>query len=294
MDAKIREPAIGKIGAWSALVASFGLSFATWVALAVLAGFDQMVTLPWVGYTMAVAVLMPVAVDGYVASSLALWMAAVPPAIQDFARKNTYAAAGVGVVAQSTYHGVTVYQATEDAARCVLALGIGALPPLFAALSVHARALVRKYAREQAAQDVTATAEREPVPTPAAPAVTVPMPTPEVVTVPVPAAPAVTMAPVDTAEWQRQELAAWVDDTDLGGSDTGTDELAAVVTVTQDVPLSTPGTVTSQRERKELGKKLLRQGETIEHVMVALGAARRSVYRWQAEIQAEAQTVGAR
>jgi hypothetical protein len=124
------------------LGASFGLSAATWVALGILAGFDGSVTL--FGLTLRLAWLLPIAVDGYVVVALVLWMSPVPARVARFARTNTYAAAGVGVLAQSAYHALTVLAATGAAWRCVLAAVVGALPPAVTALAVHMRALIRR------------------------------------------------------------------------------------------------------------------------------------------------------
>lgn len=130
MDTK--ESPVGVIASWSALCASFVLSFATWVALAEMAGFEG--RLSW---------FMAVAVDGYIVSALVAWMAPVSEEIARFAKVNTYAGAAVGVIAQSAYHGLS---ADTSGGQWVpyLAAVVGALPPLAAGLSVHLRALVRR------------------------------------------------------------------------------------------------------------------------------------------------------
>jgi hypothetical protein len=148
------ESPLAAVAAWAVLVASFGLSAATWVALAELAGFTGHLSgrTPFGTVTIALAWLMPVTVDGYVVSALVLWMSPVPADIAAFAKKNTYAAASVGVAAQSAYHCLTVLSATHSPWRGVLAAVVGAIPPAGAALTVHMRALVRrKAARQQSA-----------------------------------------------------------------------------------------------------------------------------------------------
>lgn len=130
---------------WAVLIASFALSAATWVALAQLAGFTQTIGL------FRLAWLMPVAVDGYVVVSLVTWMAPVPEKVAQFAKKNTYAAATVGVAAQSSYHALTTYTGSGGVIwRTVLAAVVGMIPPAVAALSVHMRALTRRTSEDTA------------------------------------------------------------------------------------------------------------------------------------------------
>lgn len=141
------EPRLAAIGSWVVLSASFGLSAATWIALAALAGFDGQVTIPTLSgwaVTLRLAWLMPLAIDGYVVVALVLWTAPVPPRIAAFARKNTYAGALVGVAAQSAYHALTAWSATGVLWRAVLAAVVGAIIPGVAAVTVHIRALVRR------------------------------------------------------------------------------------------------------------------------------------------------------
>jgi len=150
---------------WAVLIASFALSAATWVALAQLAGFTQTIgpfRLAW---------LMPVAVDGYVVVSLVTWMAPVPERVARFAKRNTYAAATVGVAAQSSYHALTTWTGSGGVIwRTVLAAVVGLIPPAVAALSVHMRALAR---RESQPIGTTTAPAAQPVPAPA-PAAPVP------------------------------------------------------------------------------------------------------------------------
>jgi hypothetical protein len=138
------EPRLASVASWAVLVASFALSASTWIALAVLAGFTDTATLPVIGVTLRVAWLMPVAVDGYVVVALVLWMSPVPATVAAFAKKNTYGAAGIGIVAQSAYHLLATLSATDQTWRVALAAIVGALPPAVAALAVHMRALIRR------------------------------------------------------------------------------------------------------------------------------------------------------
>ena len=166
------EPRPAALASWAVLAASFGLSAATWIALARLAGFDG--HLDAFGTRAALAWLMPVAVDGYVVVALVLWMSPVPAAVARFARANTYAAAGIGVAAQSAYHCLTVLSGTGLVWQAVLAAIVGALPPAGAALSVHMRALLIRESRPAVpsplppsiaeAPQVTAPTPAEPVP----------------------------------------------------------------------------------------------------------------------------------
>src|SRR6185503_118844 len=134
------EPRLAALASWAVLAASFGLSAATWIALARLAGFDG--HLDAFGTRAALAWLMPVAVDGYVVVALVLWMSPVPPKVARFARINTYAAVSVGVLAQSLYHALTIYSSTSVLWRAWMAALVGAIPPAIAGLSVHMRALI--------------------------------------------------------------------------------------------------------------------------------------------------------
>lgn len=157
------EPKLAAAASWAVLAASFGLSASTWVALAELAGFAGHVTV--YGATLTLALLMPIAVDGYVVTALVLWMAPVPDRVARFARANTYAAAGVGVAAQAAYHALLVWSATGVVWRAVMAAVVGALPPGVAALAVHMRALIRRESSRR-----SSVVEREPARPPTEPA----------------------------------------------------------------------------------------------------------------------------
>jgi hypothetical protein len=138
------EPRLASVASWMVLTASFGLSATTWIALARLAGFTATLTLPRVGVTLAMAWLMPIAVDGYVVVALVLWMSPVPAKVATFAKRNTYGAAGIGIAAQSAYHLLFTLSTTDQTWRVVLAAIVGALPPAVAGLAVHMRALIRR------------------------------------------------------------------------------------------------------------------------------------------------------
>jgi hypothetical protein len=152
---RARDPWLAGLLVWLVLCASFGLSAATWVDLGVLAGFTGSVTVPVVRATMHLAWLMPIAIDGYVVVSLVTWMSDVPAGVAAFARKNTYAAAAVGVLAQSSYHALTIWTDTSVLWRVVLAAVVGALPPAVAGLSVHMRALIRRESGRTVAKPMT-------------------------------------------------------------------------------------------------------------------------------------------
>src|SRR5262249_25659876 len=100
--------------------------------------------------------LMPIAVDGYVVVALVLWMAPVPARVAAFAKKNTYLAAGTGIVAQSAYHLLFTMSTTNQWWRVILAALAGALPPTVAGLAVHMRALIR---RESGTHNTTSTVQ---------------------------------------------------------------------------------------------------------------------------------------
>jgi hypothetical protein len=183
---------------WLVLAASFGLSSATWVALAVLAGFDE--TLDAFGFVFRLAWLMPVAYDGYVVVALIMWMSPVPAQVARFARTNTYVAAALGVAAQSCFHALTVWTSTEVVWRAGLAACVGAVPPAVSGLAVHMRALVRRHSATRPVMQAEARGISVPppvtTPVPALPAVpaAAPMPTP----VPLVAAPVTVPAVPET------------------------------------------------------------------------------------------------
>jgi hypothetical protein len=109
----------------AAIGGSFVLSFDTWVAIGQLAGFG------------ALAVAMPLCVDGHVMTALTTWLSPVSKRLAAFARINLYAVGAAGVLAQSSYHGIVTWQQTHDEARTLLAIGAGAFPLTVATLAVH-------------------------------------------------------------------------------------------------------------------------------------------------------------
>lgn len=130
---------ISTAACWLTIVASFVLSFSTWLALGQLAGFGVL------------AVALPFCVDGYVVTSLTTWlMPEVSAKLARFARANLYAVGLVGVTAQAGYHGWLVASGTPAGGQgqILLATAVGALPMAVATLAVHIRARV---ARELAA-----------------------------------------------------------------------------------------------------------------------------------------------
>lgn len=132
-----KESKVGVLASWATLLGSFILSFATWVVLARLAGFERHTV--WA---------MPFSVDGYIVMALVAWTRPVSEKVAKFARKNTYFGAFVGVSAQSAYHATVTYN-THGAWMAVLAGVVGALPPGLAAGAVHMRALVRRSALDR-------------------------------------------------------------------------------------------------------------------------------------------------
>ena len=186
------EPRLASVASWAVLVASFGLSASTWIALAVLAGFTGTVDI--FGVTLALAWLMPIAVDGYVVVALVLWMAPVPAKVAAFARKNTYFAAGTGIAAQSAYHLLFTMSTDAELWRVVLAAIVGALPPTVAGLAVHMRALIRRESGKDAATGTPPTSRAS-----AATHTTSTVTVPAAPIVDRPAAPTLPASPVDTA-----------------------------------------------------------------------------------------------
>jgi len=173
------EPRLASIASWAVLAASFGLSASTWIALAELAGFTARITVPGTSVSLALAWLMPIAVDGYVVVALVLWMAPVPARVAAFAKKNTYGAAGIGIAAQSAYHLLDTMSTNVEPWRVVLAAIVGALPPAVAGLAVHMRALLRRESgRTLTVATGTAPTSPAPAETPTLTVPAVPAPTP--------------------------------------------------------------------------------------------------------------------
>jgi hypothetical protein len=200
MPRRTGEPRLASIASWAVLAASFGLSASTWIALGVLAGFTS--TLTVFGVTARLAWLMPIAVDGYVVVALVLWMAPVPARVAAFAKRNTYLAAGTGIVAQSAYHLLFTMSTTDQWWRVVLAALVGALPPTVAGLAVHMRALIRRESGHHHNQPSTVDTTTVPTavtrPAPAAPS-TMDTPTqPTQPTEPTRPAPSPVPAPIPT------------------------------------------------------------------------------------------------
>ncbi len=137
------EPKLAKRASWVSILCSFVLSAETWVKLAELAGFTGTlkmgVTVPIIGDTLRTSWAMVGVVDAYVISALVLWTFTTNRDLAAFARKNTYAAALVGVAAQSVYHGATAFLAGAAIVLVVLSVVMGAIPPMFAALGIHMR-----------------------------------------------------------------------------------------------------------------------------------------------------------
>jgi len=165
------------------------------------------------GIVFRLAWLMPVAVDGYVVVALVLWMSPVPAQVAAFAKKNTYLAAGTGIVAQSAYHLLFTMSTTHQGWRVVLAALVGALPPTVAGLAVHMRALIRRHSttNQPSIVDTATVPAAVPRPAPATPS-TMDTPTqpvqptqppepvrPALVPVPTPAAVAARITPAHPA-----------------------------------------------------------------------------------------------
>ncbi len=147
MKGKIRESLAGRLSSWLTLVASFFLSFATWVAIAEIAGFkghwdagELWDVLPVVSLAWA----LPICVDGYVVTALVTWLAPVSDEIAVVAKWNTYGGALVGILAQSGYHGWAAADRKLGWFLVVLSVVVGALPPALSAGAVHMRAMVRR------------------------------------------------------------------------------------------------------------------------------------------------------
>lgn len=125
------ESHIARLCSWAALLAAFVLSWTTWVGIGDIAEYGV--------YKYA----LPVCVDGYIVTVLMAWIAPRDSRAAANAKRNVYVSAGLSILTQSVYHGCLVYSHTETAWKAGIAWLAGALPPLFAALSVHFRTGVR-------------------------------------------------------------------------------------------------------------------------------------------------------
>jgi len=151
------EPKLAKRASWVSILCSFVLSAETWVRLAELAGYTGKITVSVPGVTSELTLrtswAMVGVVDAYVISALVLWTFSSNRTLASFARKNTYAAALVGVAAQSLYHGATQALAGAAIVLVVLSVVMGAIPPAFAALGIHMRSIGVVAARTGTATD---------------------------------------------------------------------------------------------------------------------------------------------
>lgn len=129
------ESPVGVIASWATILASFVLSFVTWVAVGDLAGYGM------------VAFALAVCIDGYIVTALVTWMAPVTDEIAVFARRNVYGAAVGGALAQGVYHGATAWDTSHSVWKTVLASGVGAAVPALTALGVHMRCLALRSTR---------------------------------------------------------------------------------------------------------------------------------------------------
>lgn len=140
------ESTIARLCSWAALLAAFVLSWTTWVGIGDIAEYGF--------YKYA----LPVCVDGYIVTVLMAWIAPRDSRAAANAKRNVYVSAGLSILTQSVYHGCLVYSHTETAWKAGIAWLAGALPPLFAALSVHFRTGVRT----QTGTDTIDTVTHEP------------------------------------------------------------------------------------------------------------------------------------
>jgi hypothetical protein len=141
---------VGALACWLAIVASFVLSFSTWLALGVLSGFG------WL------ALALPFCVDGYVTTALATWLTpGVSERLAKFARGNLYAVGLLGVFAQAGYHGASVHALGNPDWKTLLATVVGAFPMAIATLAIHIRArTVRELASSELVSELRGEAAR--------------------------------------------------------------------------------------------------------------------------------------
>lgn len=266
-DIAEKESPVGVAASWLSLGGSFVLSFATWVALAELAGFSDTLTLPMIGVTLYLSFAMPLCVDGFVVMALVTWMAPVSQPVADFAKRCTYGAAGIGVVTQSAYHGAITWQTSRDVLKVVLAAGVGLLPPLLAAGAVHLRALVRRAALDRAAEAARVSLDRSE-------SDRVTAPTTETVA---PVAPVV-VAPVAPATVALPAVAAVA-------------EPVVPVTVDPVVPAVAPVAATATRKPaattwdKDKAIELLSQGRRPVDIAEIVGTSKKTIERLRASLQ---------
>lgn len=144
---------LSTVACCAAILASFLLSAGTWLALGELAGFGVL------------AFAMPLAVDGYVVTAITVWLASgIPAGVARQAKYNLYGIGAASVVAQASYHGWLV--GTGSPGKALLAVVVGALPPLVAVLAVHLRARAVREVSEAATPAATLQRRPEAVPAP--------------------------------------------------------------------------------------------------------------------------------
>lgn len=115
---------------------AFAFSADSWIKLAESAGFttrfntlfDQYVYLSW---------LLPFVVDAYTALTMWLYLGApIGSKLRDYAGKSAFTAAGLSVLAQGAYHGLTASDVHVDR-FWPLVVSIGAVPPALLASAIH-------------------------------------------------------------------------------------------------------------------------------------------------------------
>lgn len=123
-------PTISSLACWLAIIASFVLSFSTWLALGVLAGFG------------ALAVAMPFCVDGYTVTALTTWLLpGVSDRLAKFARNNLYSVGVLGMLSQGSYHAwLAATSPGASQGKTALAFAVGLFPMAIATLAVHLKA----------------------------------------------------------------------------------------------------------------------------------------------------------
>lgn len=140
---------------------AFAFSADSWIKLAESAGFttrfntlfDQYLYLSW---------LLPFVVDAYTALTMWLYLGApVGSKLRDYAGKSAFTAAGLSVLAQGAYHGLTASDVHVDR-FWPLVVAIGAVPPALLASAIHLLATYLAEHRTGAASNRTPVATRRP------------------------------------------------------------------------------------------------------------------------------------
>jgi hypothetical protein len=143
---------------------AFSFSADSWVKLAESAGF--VATIARVStVTVGLSWVLPVAVDAYTALTTWLYLGALPGSeLRKYAGRSAFAAAGLSVIAQGAYHGLSAVGIVVGE-FWPLVVVVGAIPPVLLGSVIHLLAIYLHDARPVVAESARPAAATRPKPT---------------------------------------------------------------------------------------------------------------------------------